>query len=358
MGAQTSSRGPAILSPPQYRAGMIARNSVVGFSFRDSQDLPRQERAMDRRVAALVAHLLTYPPALSATADPAAAQDWPARPIHGAHPGAHPGAELLGQPVIVENVGGAGGMTGTYRLARAAPDGYQFALGSVGTHAYNQTLYKKPLYNAATDFAPNRGNPAGAGERISPLAICRTSSLMRRRTRRECNTARPEPVPHPSRLLVAQRGGRHRCHPHALSGRRADHAGPDRRPHRLPVANATVALPQIESRTIKAIAIPTRDRSPMLPDLASADEQGLTDFEASICGAFFLPKGTPAAVVGKLHNAAVAAMESPSVRERLKDIGATVVVPERRSPEYLQTFVESEIEKWAAPIKAANITAE
>jgi len=61
-------------------------------------------------------------------------------------------------------------------------------------------------------------------------------------------------------------------------GRRADHAGPDRRPHRLPVPNATVALPQIESRTIKAIAIPTRDRSPMLPDLASADEQGLNRF--------------------------------------------------------------------------------
>ena len=63
-------------------------------------------------------------------------------------------AELLGQQVIVENVGGAGGMTGTARVAKAAPDGYQVVLGNVGTHAGNQTLYRHPLYNAATDFAP------------------------------------------------------------------------------------------------------------------------------------------------------------------------------------------------------------
>jgi tripartite-type tricarboxylate transporter receptor subunit TctC len=74
-------------------------------------------------------------------------------------------------------------------------------------------------------------------------------------------------------------------------------------------------------------------------------------------GAFRL-RGTPGTIVRKLHDAAVATMETPSVRERLKDIGATVVAPERRSPEYLQEFVESEIAKWAVPIKAANITGE
>jgi tripartite-type tricarboxylate transporter receptor subunit TctC len=117
-------------------------------------------------------------------------------------------------------------------------------------------------------------------------------------------------------------------------------------------------VPQIESATIKPLAVLTRERSPILPDLASAYEQGLTDFEATIWYALFLPKGTPAAIVRKLHDAAVAAMETPSVRERLRDIGATVVPPERRSPEYLQEFVEREIAKWAVPIKAANITGE
>src|SRR6202021_3216387 len=101
-----------------------------------------------------------------------------------------------------------------------------------------------------------------------------------------------------------------------------------------------------------------RARPPPRRDRASTHEQGLTDFEASIWYALFLPKGAPDPIVAKLHDAAVATTETPSVRERLKDIGATVVAPERRAPEYLQKFVESEIFKWAVPIKAANITGE
>ena len=84
----------------------------------------------------------------------------------------------------------------------------------------------------------------------------------------------------------------------------------------------------------------------------------MANFEAGAWNAIFLPGGTPAAIVQKLHSAAVAAMEAPEVRSRLDQLGATIVAPERRSPEYLQSFVESEIEKWAAPIKAANITAD
>src|SRR5215470_4043834 len=97
----------------------------------------------------------------------AAAQDWPTRPLTMVAPAAAGSAndvvariltprlsELLGQQVIVENLGGAGGMTGAARVARAAPDGYQFVFGNVGTHAASQTLYEKPLYNAAIDFAP------------------------------------------------------------------------------------------------------------------------------------------------------------------------------------------------------------
>jgi tripartite-type tricarboxylate transporter receptor subunit TctC len=269
----------------------------------------------------------------------------------------------LGHQVIVENVGGAGGMTGTYRPARTAPDGYQFALGSVGTHAYNQTLYKKPLYNAATDFAP----VALIAETPQVLVTRKdfpASNLQDFIAYAKANQARMQygsagagsPTQLACSLLNAVVGIDVTHMPYRGAAPTMQDLIAGRIDYQCP--NATVALPQIESMTIKAIAILTRDRLPMLPDLASADEQGLTDFEASICCAFFLPKGTPAAVVGKLHNAAVATVESPSVRERLKDIGATVVVPERRSPEYLQTFVESEIAKWAAPIKAANITAE
>jgi len=117
---------------------------------------------------------------------------------------------------------------------------------------------------------------------------------------------------------------------------------------------SATAKQQIEGKLVKAIAILSRDRSSMLPELASAQEQGL-NFEASTWFGFFFPKGTPKPVIEKLHDATIAAMDTPSVQERLKEVGAVPVAPERRSPGYLQKFVASEIEKNAAPIKAAGI---
>ena len=139
---------------------------------------------------------------------PAAAQPWPNRPMTMVVPFAAGGASdviarilaqglrtELGQSVVVENVSGAGGMVGSSRVAKAAPDGYQMMLGNVGTHAQNQSLYKKPLYHAATDFAPvalvtdqslvlvvRKDFPADSLQRSSPMP---------RRTRRNCSMARP-----------------------------------------------------------------------------------------------------------------------------------------------------------------------
>jgi len=120
----------------------------------------------------------------------------------------------------------------------------------------------------------------------------------------------------------------------------------------------TVAIPQINNQTVRALAILTIKRSPNLPDLSSAHEQGLVDFNANTWNALFLPKGTPATIVRKLNAAAVAAMETPSVEQRLREVGAIVVGPDRRSPEYLQTFVASEIRKWSGPIKASGLSIE
>ena len=107
---------------------------------------------------------------------------------------------------------------------------------------------------------------------------------------------------------------------------------------------------------MKPIAILSRDRSPMLPDLATAQEQGLKDFEASTWFGFFFPRHTPEPIIRKLHDATVATLETPSVREQLKEVGAIVVAPQRRSPEYLQEFAASEIAKNAGPIRAAGIS--
>ena len=314
--------------------------------------------------------------ALSGASVPATAQDWPQRPMTMVVPFAAGGgadvmgrilaqrlSELLGQQVIVEDVTGAGGMTGTNRVARAAPDGYQMALGSVGTHAYNQTLYKKPLYDAVTDFAPvaliaetpqvlvaRKDLPAGDLREF--IAYARANQA-----RMQYGSAGTGSPTHLACSLFNAVIGIDVTHiPYRGAAPTMQDLIAGRIDYQCP--NTTVALPQIAAATIKAIAILTRERSPILPDLASAREQGLTDFEASIWYALFLPKGTPGAIVARLHDAAVATMETPSVRARLADIGATVVAPARRSPEYLRNFVASEIAKWAVPIKAANITGE
>jgi tripartite-type tricarboxylate transporter receptor subunit TctC len=264
---------------------------------------------------------------------------------------------------VIENVGGAGGMSGAARVAKAAPDGYQFVFGGASTHAINQTLYKKPLYNAATDFAPvaliaetpqvlvtRKDLPAGNLREFIAYAKSNQASMQ------YGSAGTGSPTHLACSLLNAVIGIDVTHIPYRGAAPTMQDLIAGRIDYQCP--NTTVALPQIEAGTIKAIAILTRDRSPILPDLASTHEQGLTDFEASIWYALFLPKGTPPAIVGKLHDAAVATMETPSVQARLKDIGATVVTSERRSPEYLQKFVENEIAKWAAPITAANITGE
>src|SRR5260370_17289140 len=106
---------------------------------------------------------------------------------------------------------------------------------------------------------------------------------------------------------------------------------------------------------VKEIATLTKNRTPILPDLATAQEQGLTDFEAYIWFAIFLPKGTPADIAHKLQHAIAVAENLPAVQERLKDIGAAPIAPEPQTPEYLAAFVEREVAKWAAPLRTPRI---
>jgi tripartite-type tricarboxylate transporter receptor subunit TctC len=269
-------------------------------------------------------------------------------------------SEELGQQVIVENIPGAGGMTGTARVARAAPDGYQIALGSVGTHAYNQTLYKRPLYNAVTDFAPvaliaetpqvlvtRKNFPPGDLRQFIAYAKANQAKM-------QYGSAGVGSPTHLACSLLNAVIGVDVAHiPYRGAGPAMQDLIAGRIDYECP--NTTVAVPQVRSASVKALAIFTRERSPLLPDLPSTYEQGLTDFEASIWYALFLPKGTAAAIVARLHDAVFAAVATPAVKRRLNEIGATVVSPERRSPDYLRAFVASEIAKWAVPIRAAKL---
>jgi tripartite-type tricarboxylate transporter receptor subunit TctC len=123
-------------------------------------------------------------------------------------------------------------------------------------------------------------------------------------------------------------------------------------------SNTPGALPQIQGGTVKGIALLARGRSSLMPELATAHEQGLTDFEAIAWSGLFLPKGTPAAIVSRLNLALGETLDSKPVQARMHELGATVASADRRSPEYLRTLVEGEIAKWGPHIKAAGISAD
>jgi len=117
-----------------------------------------------------------------------------------------------------------------------------------------------------------------------------------------------------------------------------------------------LALPQIEGKTVKPIAILSKTRSSNLPDLPSAHEQGLTNFDLPSWYALFLPAKTPQTIIQRLNRATVASLEMPSLQQRLKQVGGDVIAPERRSPEYLAQFLAAEIKKWEGPIKASGVS--
>jgi tripartite-type tricarboxylate transporter receptor subunit TctC len=270
-------------------------------------------------------------------------------------------SELLGQPIVIENQGGAGGMTAVARVAKAPPDGYTIVLGGTGTFAANQTLYKNPLYNAATDFVPvlliaeqpimlmTRGDfPANNLAEFIDYAKTNQAKL-------QFDSGGPDSATHLGCLLVNSAIGVTITHvPYRAAALGLQDMIGGRIDYVCPIAST--ALPHLESGKVKTMAILTRNRSPLLPNLASAHEQGLADFDAAFWSAFFLPKGTPPAIAHKLRQATIGAMETPAVQARLKDISANLVAPDRRSPEYLQKFVESEVQKWAGPIKASGVS--
>jgi len=117
------------------------------------------------------------------------------------------------------------------------------------------------------------------------------------------------------------------------------------------------AKAQIDGGKVKGIAMMTKERSPVLPNLATTGEQGL-DVQAYTWSALFLPKNAPKEVVDVLNKAAVGAITTPIVQDRLKTLGATVAGPDERSPEWLGKFVASEVKKWAEPIKASGVVVE
>jgi tripartite-type tricarboxylate transporter receptor subunit TctC len=301
-------------------------------------------------------------------------EDWPTRPITLVVPYAAGGptdaigrlfaqqiGEILNRSIVVENVGGAGGMVGASRVARALPDGYHVLfVGSAMT--YSQHIYAKPLFNSVTDFAPV------ALLTRQPLVLIARKDLpanglqdfMRHiKTSKSANfgSAGAGSSTHLGCVMMNVAMNVEVAH---VPYRGVALAMPDLLGGRIDYMCNLIqdALPQVQEGNVKAIATLSRSRSPILPDLPTADEQGLAKFDIADWYGLFLPKGAPPSIVQKLHDAAIAALDLPSFRERLQSLGVEVAAAERRSTQYLAGFLKDEIERWAAPIKAAGIAAQ
>jgi tripartite-type tricarboxylate transporter receptor subunit TctC len=305
----------------------------------------------------------------------ALAQNFPAHPLTMVIPFAAGGpqdalgrimgqrmTEVLGQNVIIENIGGAGGMTGSARVSQAAPDGYTMVLGSVGTHAQNQTLYKQPLYDAATDFTP----VALVAE--TPIALITRKNLpptnlkefiayaKANQAKMQYGSAGAGSATHLGCVVLNYTIGVNITHvPYRGTGPAMTDLTGGRIDYLCDII--ATAKPQIDAGTVKGIAIMTKERAAVLPNLPTTLEQG-TDVQAYTWSAVFLPKNTPAPIVQKLNAAIVQAIHTPSVKERMEALGATLVSDDRATSQYLGQFVKSEIAKWATPIKASGVTIE
>jgi tripartite-type tricarboxylate transporter receptor subunit TctC len=303
-------------------------------------------------------------------------QEWPTRPVTMVVPFAAGGpvdtvgrvqaarlSEVLGQQVIVENIGGAGGMTGSHRVAKARPDGYTFLLGGSAVLAQNQSFYKKPLYDAATDFTPvalvtdsarvliaRKDFPARTLAEFTAYAKANHATM-------QYGSPGAGSGAHVCIVLLEMAMGTKITH---VPYRGAGPAMQDLIGGRIDfmAEQISTAVPQIQGGTVKPIVTLGPERAPVLPDLPTSREGGLGDLDCGAWGAHVFPKGVPDAIVRRLAQAASQTVDTPAVRERLATLGVTVIAPERRSPEYLAKFIPSEIEKWAVVIKASGASSD
>jgi tripartite-type tricarboxylate transporter receptor subunit TctC len=313
--------------------------------------------------------------ALVAGAVPAAAQTYPARPITMIIPFAAGGptdvvarilaeamSKSLGQAVIIENVAGAGGTTGSTRLTAAPADGYTIMIGHTGTHAASVALYPNLRYNPLTDFAPiglvNTNAILITAKKALPANNLTEFVAWLKANERTANNAHAGigSVSHTTCLLL-----------HAIIG-----VKPQSVPYRGtgPAMNDLVGgqvdylcdqvvnvAPQVRAGTIKAFAVAQQARNSALPDVPTTAEAGLPAYQVVVWNAMLAPKDTPAPIVTKLNEALRAALADASVKARLAELGADLPADNLATPAGLKAFLEAEIAKWTPVIRAAGVTA-
>ena len=324
---------------------------------------PKFRRA---HVAAVAATLLLS--AVAAAAD----ESYPSRPIRlvsGFSAGG--GADVLGrilarrmseilqQPVVMENVPGAGGMVGAARVAQAAPDGYQVLLGS-RADAINMTLFKKPLYDFAADLMPviliavqptvllARPNfPASSLQDL--IAYGKSHNDVKFASAGVGSSGHLDCVQFNNAVGIKGVHVPYRGGGAAIQDVIAGHVD-------YICTLVPTAAPLIASKQVKAVAVFTAERVPNVPEVPTALEQGVGDTQATTWFALFVPKGTPASLIHKLRAATSEALDTPSVQEQLGKAGAAVTPVDQRSSKFLKEFVDAEIASNALLIKASGVS--
>jgi tripartite-type tricarboxylate transporter receptor subunit TctC len=267
--------------------------------------------------------------------------------------------KTLGQQLVIENVVGAGGTTGSARAMRAAPDGYTIVMGHMGTHAAAVALYPNLAYKPAADFEPI-GMAAG-----TPVLILARKDFPGRDLKEfatyvkgnvdKLNMAHAGvgSVSHVTCLLLGSiLGVKPTAVPYSGTG---------------PAMNALVAgqvdfmcdqivnvVPQVQAGTIRAYAVGTAGRNEALPEVPTAAEAGLPDFQASAWNGLFAPKGTPKPILDSLTAALNKALDDPATRKRLLDLGSDLPDAAKRGQDGLRQLVAAEITRWTRVIQSST----
>jgi tripartite-type tricarboxylate transporter receptor subunit TctC len=267
-------------------------------------------------------------------------------------------SHYIGQPVVIENVLGAGGTTGTTKAMHAAADGYTIMAGNMGTHAAAVTLYPNLTYDPVKDF-----EPIGLLASTSVMVLARKDlppQTLREFVRYVQNNA--------AKVNMAHAGIGSSSHVTCLLFNEAIGVRPTMIPYSGtgPAMNALVAgevdymcdvitnaAPRVQAGTIKAYAIAMPKRNPILPDVPTAEEAGMPSFDPTSWVAVFAPRGTERAIVDKLSAALDKALDDPAVRKRLTDLGNDVPDGAQRGAQPLGDLVRSETARWSAVLSKA-----
>jgi putative tricarboxylic transport membrane protein len=300
---------------------------------------------------------------------PASAETWPSRVITLVVPfGAGSGtdiiarivaarvSEIIGKQIIVEDIGGGGGTIAVSRVARADPDGYHFIIGAVDTFAQAQYLFENPPSNTMTDFEPialavEQPLVFVARKELPVNNLTEFAAYLKsHQNEMKFGSAGVGAAPYLACAMINKAVGATAIHvPYRAAAPALQDMLAGDIDYYCPLAVS--AIPFVKNNSLKLLAVLTPTRSPIFPDLPTAREQGIDVTDGYYWNGFFAPKGTPTEIVNKLSAAISTALDDPTVQERLREFAATVVPANRRSPDYLKSYLGEEIKKWSVIMK-------